>query len=455
MNIKRHLLNVASVAAIVAAVLGATVPVGVMAQDSNPAAAQALGPIQGDIRFSWWGGQGRNDKTDKILQLFESENPDVHVTREAADWQPHWDKLTIQSAGGNQPCTIQMQTRWLATFAKPNILMPLDDLMAKGVFNVDGIAKPIMEGARGDDGNLYMIPSGVFIFALMYNKTMADAAAAAGVPFPGMTYTWDEFAEYLHAVKPHLPEDVFPIHNMGREADAFVTWVQSQGEKLFKGTEVTISKQTVVDWFNYWEKLRTDGVTDPQEVSVQDNGSLIEESNIATGRTFITNRPPNRLQSHQDVVNTVMPGSQLDIWPMPTGEDGTTGMDVGSNGIAIGATCPEEKIPAAVAWINFFTQDARAAAIYQSDNGVVAVDRLAEEQKNDPNTSPGQKRFIEMFQDIIDTAKPVAWPAGGYQAVTDTLQRSYDAVAFGQMSSEDAADQLLSELQQQVTDAAR
>ena len=121
---------------------------------------------------------------------------------------------------------------------------------------------------------------------------------------------------------------------------------------------------------------------------------------------------------------------------------------------AIGATCPPELIPASVAWINFFTQDERAAAIYQSDNGVVAVDRLAEAQANAPETSPGQKRFIQLFQQVAGGAKPIAYPAGGNQAITDTLGRAYDAVAFETMSAEDAADQFLAELQEQITNAA-
>jgi multiple sugar transport system substrate-binding protein len=436
-------------------VAGAGLPVAVTAQDSNPPEAAALGPIEGEIGFSWWGGQSRNEKTDQIIQLFEQENPGVRVIREAADFNPHWEKLTIQAAGGNQPCSIQMQTRWLATFAKPNVLMPLDDLLAQGVFNIEGIAQPIMDSSRGTDGQLYMIPSGVFYFALMYNKTMADAAAAAGVQPLGETYTWSELADYIRAVSPHLPEGVNAVHNMGRETDAFVTWVQSQGDDMFNGTEVAFSHDTVVGWFEYWEELRREGLTDNAEEMVADNGSLIEESNIANSRTFLTNRPPNRLGSMQAVVDTVTPGSELDIMPYPTGDDGTTGMDLGANGIAIGATCPQELIPASVAWINFFTQDPRAAQIYQSDNGVVAVDALQTAQAEDPGTAPGQVRHIRLFQQVAEGAKPVAWPAGGYQAVQQNIERAYDAVAFEQLTPEEAAEQFIDELQAQVTIAGR
>lgn len=86
---------------------------------------------------------------------------------------------------------------------------------------------------------------------------------------------------------------------------------------------------------------------------------------------------------------------------------------------------------------------------------MVAVDALAEAEAANPNTAPGQVRHIELYREVVSGAKPVAWPAGGYQAVTDTIARAYDAVAYEQMSSAEAAEQFLQELQEQVTNAAR
>src|SRR5688500_2489748 len=106
----------------VVALVAASLPWGAFAQDQ----------VTGDIRFSWWGGQVRNEKTDQIIQLFEQKNPGVKITRENADFAPYWVRLTIQSAGNNQPCAITMQTLWLATYATPDILMPLDELVANG-----------------------------------------------------------------------------------------------------------------------------------------------------------------------------------------------------------------------------------------------------------------------------------------------------------------------------------
>jgi multiple sugar transport system substrate-binding protein len=451
MHIRNVLLKTVSPVVLAGAIVmaGSVMPVAVSAQDASSSEALA-----GDIRFSWWGGQVRNQKTDQIIQLFEAQHPNVNIARENADWGPYWERLTIQSAGNNQPCAITMQTRWLATYATPDILMPLDDLVADGTIDVSGIPETVLEGARGEDGNLYMIPHGVFFFALMYNEQMAQAAEAAGVQFPEYPYTWDEFAQYLRDAHPHLPGDAVSIHNMGREQDAFVTWVQSHGEDVFEGSDIAFSRDTVIDWFNFWESLRQDGITEPPEVMISDNSALIEESNIANNRGFMTNRPPNQLGSVQTTVSTVSPGTTIDITPYPVGPDGTVGMDFGANGIAIGANCPEDKVPVAAAWINFFTQDSEAAGIYESDNGVVAIPELAAEQAADPDTQPTQVRHIALYQEVIEDANPVFWPANGYQALTDTLNRAYDAVAFGQLSVEEGADQLMADLQQQLDQAA-
>lgn len=423
----------------------AAMPAASIAQDEE---------LEGNIRFSWWGGQVRNQKTDEIIQLFEQQNPGVSVSRENADFQPYWERLTIQATGNNQPCAITMQTRWLATYAQPNILMPLDDMVEEGLFDVSGIPEPVLEAGRGADGNLYMIPHGVFYFALMYNQQMAEEAAEQGVDRLEYPYTWDELAQYVRDVQQTLPDGTAGTHNMGREPDAFVTWVQSRGEDVFDGSEVAFSLETAVAWFEFWEQLRLDGVTESPEAMVDENSQLVEETNLANGRGFLTNRPPNQLGSVQTVTDTVNPGATIDIMPYPTGDDGTVGMDLGANGIAIGANCPEADIPATVAWINFFTQDSEAAGIYESDNGVVAVDALATEQAEDPETQPTQVRHIELYQEVADEANPVFWPAGGYQAMTDTLNRAYDSVAFEMLTPEQGAEEFLADLQQQVSQAA-
>jgi multiple sugar transport system substrate-binding protein len=417
---------------------GAAVAAVVLAAGLWPATAADL---KGEIRFSWWGGPLRNQKTDDILKLFEKENPGVKVLRETAGFDDHWSKLTIQSAAKNEPCTIQMQSRWLATYAKPTILRPLDDLLKSGQIDVRGISEAALKSGYGDDGHFYLVPSGMFYSSMMYNRTWLEKA---GLKPPSKDWTWDDFAKLLRDIKPKLPSGVPASHNMGVETDSFVDWVQTQGYKVFDGPNLAFPKKVAIDWFKFWEGLRKEGLTDSPEVMVQDNGSLIEESAIANGRVFITSRPANRLDSHQVVVDKVRKGEQLDLALYPKGPGGG-GQDTGSDGISIGANCPAELLPAAIAWVNFFTEDDRAAAIYKSDNGVVAVDRQLKAQLDDPTASYGAKRQLQLYADVAPEVKPINWPPGGNGAMTQALGNAYQSVAFETATPEAAADAFFAE----------
>ena len=285
--------------------------------------AQGLGPIKGEITFAWFGGQSRVQKTDKILKLYQAQYPGVSVVEQNSDWDAYWNKLTIQASAGNIPCTVMMQNRWLATFADPKILRPLDDLVASGAIDVRGIAKSTLDSSRGPDGKLYQVPSSVFFNGVMYNRTWLQKA---GLKEPEPSWNWDDMAQLLKNIKPHIPAGAAAAHNMAMEPDMFVSWVQSHGDKVFNKGKVAFSKKTLMDWFNYWENLRKAGLTDTPDVMVEENGNLIEQSDIANGRAFMTARPPNRLDSHQKVIDAVRPGEQLAVLPAPTGPPAAGGM---------------------------------------------------------------------------------------------------------------------------------
>lgn len=407
-----------------------------------PTLAAELGPVQGEFTYAWWGSQSRAEKNDRILKLYEAKHPGVSVVRQNSDWGPYWDKLTIQSAARNMPCTMMMQNRWLPTFDDPNILLPLDEYIASGDVDISGIQEATMNSAKGADGKTYFVPSSVFFNGVMYNKTWLDNA---GLEAPGLDWTWTDLEQLLRDIAPTLPEGVPAVHNLAQDNDVFVTWIQSHGEEVFSDNGAAFSKENIQAWFDYWENMRADGITDSPEVMVEETGSLIENSNIANGRVFMTGRPPNRLDSHQVVIDTVRPGEQLAVISGPQGPDGA-GWDVGSNGIAIGANCPAESIPAAIAWVNFFTQDPEGALIYASEIGPVTVDTLQQDQIDNPDASPSQRQMILMFREVAPGSKPIFWPAKSNGLLAASLARNYQAVAFGQISTEVAAEQVISDL---------
>ena len=50
---------------------------------SSPEAASD-GPVT--LRFSWWGSDVRHKMTEKLIEAFEAENPNINIEGEYGDW---------------------------------------------------------------------------------------------------------------------------------------------------------------------------------------------------------------------------------------------------------------------------------------------------------------------------------------------------------------------------------
>src|ERR687885_26892 len=75
---------------------------------ATPAAASPAKPgSETRLRMAWWGGEARAKKWNQALDLYESKNP-VKISRETAEFNPYWEKMNTQMAGGNPPDVINM-----------------------------------------------------------------------------------------------------------------------------------------------------------------------------------------------------------------------------------------------------------------------------------------------------------------------------------------------------------
>jgi multiple sugar transport system substrate-binding protein len=336
-----------------------------------------------------------------------------------------------------------MQSRYLAQYADPSILKPLDDMVKSGELDTTGVDKAVLDSARGADGNLYIIPSGVFYFTVLMNKTEIEKA---GMQLPPDNWTWDDLASYAKELQPKLPKGMHATGNMANEFDAFTNWVQGHGEVMFKPDgSIGVSKQTIVDYFNYWEDLRKTGITEPIDQTAEIQNTLIDQTLLAKGQLAMDVRPANQLDAHQKVLSAAKPGEQLVLHVYPLGPAGS-GNDIGSNGFSIGANCSDNDTKIAAAWSNFFLEDPQAASIYASDNGVVSVDKFRAEQGTNPKATEGTRQLVQLFDKVAPTAKAAYYPAGGYKAMLQSLQDSYQSVAFGKATSDQAADAMLAQI---------
>jgi multiple sugar transport system substrate-binding protein len=398
------------------------------------------GAAQGAIDYAWWGGASRNEKTNAVISLYKKAHPKVKVDGQSSDFDAYWEKLNVEAAGKNLPCVPQMQARELNDYTKRHTLMPLDKMVKSGAIDVSGIPKNVLDTGRGTDGKLYMIPYGAAYDGIMYNKTIV---AKAGLPTPPTNFTWDWYTNWLTQAKAKLPKGVAASNLDGGNADVFISYTQSQGASLFKGDKLGFSKSMLAEYWNMWEKLRKSGATISAAAQAdQGTDTPLEQSFMALGKVMSATTPGNALEDAQNAINGVK-GGKLAITTHPFGSSGLGNVLI-TSGLSISANC--ENVPTAASFINFFTNDAKGAHAFSSDNGAVTVTKLLDAQINDPKTTPEKKEELEVYNEIVDHKAPViVYPSGYTSVFVDAYTRAYQDISFGRKTVAQAVDSFFKE----------
>ncbi len=67
------------------------------------------------LKFTWWGSQSRHDYTQKILDAYSAEHPEITFEAVPAGWDGYFDKLSTEAASGSMPDIVQMLRRIFLT----------------------------------------------------------------------------------------------------------------------------------------------------------------------------------------------------------------------------------------------------------------------------------------------------------------------------------------------------
>lgn len=409
----------------------------VSGQTSAVGGAQSAAPtaISGEITYAWWGATAfRNEVSQQVINLFQQKYPNVKVNPSIADFNTHFQKLTVSAAAGDLPCVPQMQSTALAAYADPKILRPLDDLVENKTIDTTSVPKDVIDTGRAFDGKLYMVATGVFSRADFYNDALLQQS---GVTPPAESWTWDDYKALMKQIQSKLPPGMNAVENNGGDLNPLVTWVLSHGEPMFQQKALGFSKATLASWFQFWEDLRTAGVA-TSETEVAERQPPLELHPLSNGLTVFGSYAPNQVAAVQGALTKSGKPGTIQVIKEPNGPSGS-GDAIGTNGLTIGANC--DNVPAAAAFINFFLNDPQAAAAYKSDNGAVSAPSLLQAQIEDPSSAPALVQQLKFQQHLMTGGfvKDIKY-AAGYSALAPLLTTTYQNVAFGRMTIQAAVD---------------
>lgn len=129
----------------------------------------------------------RTETLKGLIAAFERQNPGVHVEITSLAWSSAFEKLATMVAGGDTPDVVEMPDRWLSLYANNGKLTSLEPYLAQwseaGDLNERALAM-----ARAVNKTAYLLPYGLYLRALVYNKVLFKQAGVAEPP-----KTLDEF----------------------------------------------------------------------------------------------------------------------------------------------------------------------------------------------------------------------------------------------------------------------
>ncbi|MFD1050228.1 ABC transporter substrate-binding protein, partial [Kibdelosporangium lantanae] len=140
-----------------------------------------------------------------------------------AAYSAYWEKLATQTAGGNAPDVITMDTRYLSEYGSRHVLLDLNEGNGKQVSLTDISPELAKTGVLGD--KRYAVPWAQNASSLVY-----DTKAYAGVDL-AKPMTWEQFR--AAAEKVSGAGQMRGVTDFGMLDSALEIWLRQHGKQFY------------------------------------------------------------------------------------------------------------------------------------------------------------------------------------------------------------------------------
>ena len=259
---------------------------------------QSSGEEEITLKFTWWGGQGRHEYTQKLLDKYTELHPNIKFEAIPSGWDGYFDKLATQAAAGAMPDIVQMDYLYISTYAKNDSVADLKPFIEDGTIDVTDVDEKLL--SSGDiNGKLAGIVAANSLLATGYNP---EVLAEAGLEEPDKNWTWSDFIDMCKTVKDKTGKfgsAAGPVD----DTNIFNYWVRQHGYSLFSEDQKSLGfddDQIIVDYLTLWADMMETGASpNPDEyAAIQALGQ--EAGPVVTGdgaMTFEWNNYANRMSS--------------------------------------------------------------------------------------------------------------------------------------------------------------
>lgn len=398
-------------------------------------------PSKGEvtIRLNWWGGDSRVKNTEQVVKAFEKEHPNIHVQTEYSDWTGYWDKLAVQSAGGNAPDVMQMDELYLSFYGGMNALLDLNK--AKKYLDLSDIDSSLLDMGKLD-GEQVAAPLSTAQYGVIVNNDVLDSLGLK-LPKNADSWTWNEFEDFAKKVADASNGKVVGAiaPNNGYSLQL---WARQHGERLFKGDTVAISPNTLAEFLQMPAKWAANGIEVSKETWSENVTASLNDSAFGKGQQAMMLTQASQITPYAQASGT----SNMTLLPVPQVKPGakTNYLKPGMYWcVSSGSQHPAE----AAMLVDYLLNNEKAGKILGTERGIPANNDI---RKNLSTSATGTDKRSLDFVDQIESAigKAPGITPNGASDLDSLIVRYQQDVVFSKQKPLAAAKAMIDELQESI-----
>lgn len=386
------------------------------------------GPIT--LKVMWWGGQARHDKTLKVIEMFEAQNPDIKIEPIYTSWDGYFEKLAPLVASNEMPDVIQMTIQNMPQYAEKDLLADLSKIKSLNITDMDKVFKDL--GSL--NGKFLGVTLGANAPCLIYNKELFDKA---GVGYPSDKWTWKDLIDAANKIHDKL--GITGVNSIIRDYNDFEVFARENGEAIYsKDNKIGFTQKTLADFLALGQSGIKAGGMEPMKVTMEFRSNE-ENTPYARGEAAMMFLWSNKIVG---VKKTLKKDSEIVAYPGPNSLK--KGMYI-KPGTFYCISKKSVDTEAAGKFVDFFVNNIDANLILQGDRGVPVFSKV---RKALAENADSQDKKIMEFMDYLgkNSSNPMETNFPSQDREVKVIMRNImEEVGLNRITPEEGAKKVIQE----------
>lgn len=382
------------------------------------------------LKVMWWGGETRHNKTLKVIEMYEKQNPNIKIEPIYTSWDGYFDKLGPLVASNEMPDVLQMTIQNMPQYAEKDLLADLNMIKSLDLSDMDRVF--IELGSL--DKKLLGVTMGANAPCLIYNK---DIFNKAGVNCPDESWTWDDLEKKVKEIKTKT--GLTGVNSTIRDYNDFEVFARERGETLYsKENKAGFSQKTLLDFLVLGHRMIKSGGMESMKVTMEFRSNE-ENTPYARGEAAMMFLWSNRIVG---VKKTLGKDSEIMIYPGPNSY--SKGMYI-KPGLFFCIAKSSKYQEEAGKFVDFFANDIKANIILDAERGIPVFSKVRKALSDNADTQ--NKKIFEFMDRLgkyannpMETNFPVE-----DRGVKIIMRNVMEEVGLNRISAEEGAKKIIEE----------